>query len=52
VEASEFDKKYDDGDNIIAELDVTHNRRPGEETRRIKVDFHGWWHLWTGKRGD
>jgi hypothetical protein len=42
MKASEFDKKFDDGENIIAELDVSRARRPGEETRRINVDFPAW----------
>jgi hypothetical protein len=42
VKASEFDKKFDDGENILAELDVSRARRPGEETRRINVDFPAW----------
>ena len=42
MKASEFDKKFDDGENIIAELDVTRARRPGEEARRINVDFPAW----------
>lgn len=42
MKASEFDKKFDDSDNIIAELDVKRARRPGEEARRINVDFPAW----------
>ncbi len=42
MKASEFDKKFDDGENILAELDVSRSRRPGEETRRINVDFPAW----------
>ncbi len=42
MKASEFDKKFDDGENILAELDVSRARRPGEETRRINVDFPAW----------
>jgi len=42
MKASEFDKKFDDGENILAELDVAHARRPGEETKRINVDFPVW----------
>jgi hypothetical protein len=42
MKASEFDKKFDDGENIISELDITRARRPGEEARRIKVDFPAW----------
>ena len=42
MKASEFDKKFDDGENILAELDVSRARCPGEETRRINVDFPAW----------
>lgn len=42
MKASEFDKNFDDGENILAELDVSRARRPGEETRRINVDFPAW----------
>jgi hypothetical protein len=42
MKASEFDKKFDDGENIIADLDVTRARRPGEEVKRINVDFPTW----------
>lgn len=42
MKASEFDKKFDDGENISADLDVARARRPGEETKRINVDFPEW----------
>jgi len=42
MKASEFDRKFDDGENILAELDGSRSRRPGEETRRINVDFPAW----------
>jgi hypothetical protein len=42
MKASEFDKKFDNGESIIAELDVAHARLPGEETKRINVDFPAW----------
>ena len=42
MKASEFDKNFDDGENILAELDVSRSRRPGEETRRVNVDFPAW----------
>jgi hypothetical protein len=42
MKASEFDKKFDKGENILAELDVTRARRPGEEIKRINVDFPSW----------
>ncbi len=42
MKALEFDKKFDDGENILSEVDVSRSRRPGEETRRINVDFPAW----------
>lgn len=42
MKASEFEKKFDNGENILADLDVAHARRPGEETKRINVDFPVW----------
>ena len=42
MKASEFDKKFDEGENITDELDLSRARRPGEETRRVNVDFPVW----------
>ena len=42
MKASEFDKKFDNGENIIDELDLAQARRPGEEIKRINVDFPAW----------
>ena len=42
MKATEFDKKFDEGENIIDELDLSRARRPGEETKRINVDFPAW----------
>ena len=42
MKASEFDKKFDNGENIIAELDLARARRPGEEIKRINLDFPAW----------
>ena len=42
MKASEFDKKFDDGKNIIDELDHAQARHPGEEIKRINVDFPAW----------
>jgi len=42
MKASEFDKKFDDGENIVSDLELTKARRPGEETKRINVDFPTW----------
>ena len=42
MKATEFDKKFDNGENIIAELDLARARRPGEEIKRINLDFPAW----------
>ena len=42
MKASEFDRKFDKGENITDELDLSRARRPGEETKRINVDFPAW----------
>ena len=42
MKASEFDKKFDDGQSILSELDLSRARRPGEEAKRINVDFPAW----------
>ena len=42
MKASEFDTKFDEGENITDELDLSRARRPGEETKRINVDFPAW----------
>ena len=42
MKASEFDKKFDKGENITDELDLSRARRPGEGTKRINVDFPAW----------
>ena len=42
MKASEFDRKYGNGENIMDELDVAQARRPGEEIKPINVDFPVW----------
>jgi hypothetical protein len=42
MKASEFDKIFDNGENIISELDLARARRPGEEIKRINLDFPAW----------
>ena len=42
MKASEFDKKFDDGEDILADLDLAQARRPAEESKRINVDFPAW----------
>ena len=42
MKANEFDKKFDDGDNISQYLDTTKIRRPEQELKRVNVDFPLW----------
>jgi len=42
MKASEFDRKFDESENITDDLDLSLARRPGEETKRINVDFPAW----------
>jgi hypothetical protein len=39
---AEFEKKFDDGENVIEDLDLSRARRPGEEQKRVNVDFPVW----------
>jgi hypothetical protein len=42
ITAAEFDKKFDDGEDISEYLDMSSARRPGLEARRVNVDFPNW----------
>jgi len=42
MKAEEFDKRFDDGEDMTAALDTARARRPGEEHRRVNVDFPAW----------
>ena len=42
MKASDFDRKFDDGEDITADLDLSGARRPGLEQRRVNVDFPLW----------
>jgi hypothetical protein len=42
MKASELDKRFDDGEDITPELDLTRVRRPNREQRRVNVDFPTW----------
>jgi hypothetical protein len=39
---SEFERKFDDGGSVISDLDLARARRPGEEQKRVNVDFPTW----------
>ena len=42
MKTSEFDKRFDDGESVIDELDLDKAHRPLQESRRVNVDFPLW----------
>jgi hypothetical protein len=42
MKAREFDRKFDEGADITGDLDLSKARRPGQEQRRVNVDFPTW----------
>lgn len=42
MKAKDFDKKFDDGESVIDDLDLSKARRPEQEQRRVNVDFPVW----------
>lgn len=42
MKAKSFDRKFDDGKDVSADLDHTTIRRPTHEHRRVNVDFPAW----------
>ena len=42
MKARDFDKKFDDGESVVEELDLARARRPGHEQKRVNVDFPLW----------
>ena len=42
MKAKEFDKKFDDGEDVSKHLDVSKARRPAQEQKRVNVDFPLW----------
>lgn len=42
ITAEEFDRRFDDGEDISAYLDWDNARRPGLEPRRVNVDLPSW----------
>ncbi|MGO9744540.1 MAG: type II toxin-antitoxin system BrnA family antitoxin [Roseiarcus sp.] len=42
MKASEFDKRFDDGEDMAHAVDWSKATRPNRETRRVNVDFPVW----------
>ena len=42
MKANELDSKFDNGEDISKYLDLSKTRRPGQEQKRVNVDFPVW----------
>lgn len=42
MKANEFDEKFDEGDDILADLDLSKAKRVMYEQKRVNVDFPVW----------
>ena len=42
MKVKEFDKKFDEGEDISSYLDFSKAGRPGQEQERVNVDFPIW----------
>lgn len=42
MKARDFDRRFDRGESVADALDLSRARRPGEEQRRVNVDFPVW----------
>lgn len=42
MKARDFDKKFDAGEDVTGQLDLSKARRPGHEQKRVNVDFPIW----------
>ena len=42
MKAKDFDKKFESGEDISKYLELSEARRPGQEQKRVNVDFPKW----------
>ena len=42
MKATEFDKRFDDGEDLADQVDWSKARRPNVEMKRVNVDFPAW----------
>ena len=42
MKSKEFDKKFDEGEDVSEHLDFSMATRPGREQKRVNVDFPIW----------
>ena len=42
MKAKDFDKKFDEGQDVSRHLDMSKTRKPEQEQKRVNVDFPQW----------
>ncbi len=42
MKAKDLDKKFDSGEDITEFLDISNAKRPGQDQKRVNVDFPVW----------
>ena len=42
MKAKDFDRKFDRGESVLSQLDLSKASRPDQEQRRVNVDFPTW----------
>jgi hypothetical protein len=42
MKTNEFDRKFDESEDVSEHVDWSKARRPNEETKRVNVDFPKW----------
>ena len=42
MKAKAFDRKFDEGEDILETLDLSKAKRPLQEQKRVNVDFPSW----------
>ncbi len=42
MKAKDFDKLFDEGKDIIEQLNLSESRKPNLDTKRVNVDFPEW----------
>ena len=42
MKAKDFDRKFDRGESVLSQLELSQATRPDQEQRRVNVDFPTW----------
>jgi hypothetical protein len=42
MKATDFDAKFDGGEDVVRDLDLSAAQRPGQKAKRVNVDFPEW----------